>query len=101
LRAEELRGLLLLGRSLLCDFGQLKLKIWSDVLNLNLHSGSLLTVGLESPLDQLPDDQHPVAFVKRAARVLGDRAPCRAAVDVPNDVGLFELRRRSARAFCL
>jgi hypothetical protein len=41
---------------------------------------------LPRALDELASDEDPHALARRAARVLGDRAPCRAAEEAVVDV---------------
>ncbi len=56
------------------------------MLDLDLHDGALLTVGLEGPLGELPDHHHAVTLVKGDRCVLGDRSPCPAAEEPVVDV---------------
>jgi hypothetical protein len=52
------------------------------VRHLDLDGLTLVAVVvLPASLDELSGDEDPHAFAKRPARVLGDRAPCRAAED--------------------
>jgi hypothetical protein len=68
------------GRSRRTDRRRLELEIGADVAHLDL-DGLPLVAGVVLPraLYELAGHEDPHALAKRAARVLGDAAPCRAA----------------------